>query len=127
MSEENTVDQMPVTGDGTLSISLADLKEARRAQMRAAVQQELQVLMVEASQYRKKITDAKTQYKKVFYGKKMKKVSDKIMQMLVALQQLGPAPQVTTGDAREEQENAPPEEEVENNNNTSDEQGLAVG
>jgi len=76
--------------DGTLTISLADLKAARVAQMRATVQAELQHLMLQAQAHRQKILSAKTEYKKKFYKKKLKNISEQAVQMLVTLQRLGP-------------------------------------
>ncbi len=59
----------------------------RRAQWKGAIEQELQATVQEAADVRKKITEAKTSYKKQFYGKKFSKMQSKVMQMVSALQQ----------------------------------------
>lgn len=64
----------------------ADEEAMRRAQWRQAVEQELQILVSQASVLREKINTAKTNYKKQFYGKKFSKVQTQVMQMVAALQ-----------------------------------------
>ncbi len=70
------------------TISLAELKEARRQYMKTAIQQELQNLIALAAQYRKNIDTAKTDYKKKYYQKKMTKLNEDVRRMVVALQRL---------------------------------------
>jgi hypothetical protein len=82
--------------NGTLTMSHSNLKEARVAQMRAVIQTELQSLMIEAKDHRQKVLAAKTQYKKTFYTKKLRNVSQQAMQMIAALQRLGPPQSIPT-------------------------------
>jgi len=65
-----------------------ELEADRRAQWKGAVEQELQADVQRAAVIRKKISDAKTNYKKEFYGKKFTEIQSKVMQMVAALQRL---------------------------------------
>lgn len=88
---ENDMDLAVVnepTEDNQVEVQL-DLKEARKLQWKNAIESELQLLIIEAAKIRKSITEAKTQYKKDFYGKKFKKINAQVLQYVGALQRLG--------------------------------------
>jgi len=73
----------------------ADEEAIRRSQWKHAVEQELQILVSQASVLREKINTAKTNYKKQFYGKKFSKVQTQVMQMVAALQRFQANEQAT--------------------------------
>lgn len=90
---------VPDTGSGTEASTVdekkvvkydlptrAEEEAIRRSQWKQAVEQELQILVSQASVLREKINTAKTNYKKQFYGKKFSKVQTQVMQMVAALQ-----------------------------------------
>jgi hypothetical protein len=103
----------PEPKDPGFKMNIPEMEAARRAQWRGAVEQELQLCVQEAAGIRKKITDAKTKYKKEFYQKKFTKIQTKVMQMVAALQRLqaqeaqprpAPAPHVHDEHCNHEQE-----------------------
>lgn len=89
MAEDEDSETKPTEAKNPgFTIDVGQLEMDRRAQWKGAIQQELQVCVQQAAEIRKKITDAKTKYKKEFYGKKFAKIQSKVMQMIAALQRL---------------------------------------
>ena len=72
----------------TFKVNPAEVEMARMAQWKGAIQMELQELVGQAADMRKKINEAKTQYKKDYYNKKFLKTQTKVMQMVAALQRI---------------------------------------
>ncbi len=85
---QDTAGELAKKDGNSFIIPAGELEAARRAQWKAAIEAELQQTVQEAAAIRQKITTAKTEYKKKFYGKKFHKVQGKVMQMLSVLQRL---------------------------------------
>lgn len=85
-TQSSTAGELATKDGKSFIIPASELEDARRAQWKAAIEAELQETVQQAAAIRQKITTAKTNYKKQFYGKKFTKVQGKVMQMLSALQ-----------------------------------------
>lgn len=100
----------------TSALSRGEIQDMRRAEMKAAVQQHLQSLLVVAGQLRQKINESKTDYKKKYYSKKMSKVNGEVMSMIAALQRFEaqhaavhePTPEYTVDNAPQTDETITP-------------------
>lgn len=71
-----------------VQINPLELEAQRRAMWRGAIEQELQLLVGKASEVRKNIDEATTKVKVDLYTKKFKKIQEKVMQMVTALQRI---------------------------------------
>lgn len=74
--------------DQSIQINPAEIEAQHRAMWRGAIEQELQSLVRTASEVRQKIDTAKTEFKKKFYNNEFKKIQQKVMQMVTALQRI---------------------------------------
>lgn len=80
----------------------SSVAENRSAQWKAVVKEELRELIETAADFHKKITEAKTSYKKQFYGKKFQKVSTEIKRMVAVLDRLEQATHENNTEERKE-------------------------
>lgn len=89
----------PSVEQPTFTFNTSELEVDRRAQWKAAIQQELQELVQKAADMRKRINEAKTQTKRDFYSKKFSRLQPKVMQMVAALQRLEMQEKMVAGEA----------------------------
>lgn len=74
-----------------MSIDFSQIKADRLDLWRATIDVELQQAITTASELRQKISESKTSFKRKYYNKKFKKVSDTVMQLIAVKSQLPPA------------------------------------
>lgn len=80
----------PPTGVSPINVDVSkeNLKELRLKELRGHIEQDLQVLVKQASIVRKHMTESKTSTKYKYYSKKFDKISTSVRQMVTAMQQL---------------------------------------
>jgi hypothetical protein len=66
----------------------ANMKTIRVSEWKAMIEQEIQRLLIEATELRKTINESKTSTKKQYYTKKFKKISIQTVELLTTLQSI---------------------------------------